>query len=80
MVLPDLPKEIYKKMEELRKNLDLGQWQFYILGIWAVNEMLGGDDGQAEPRSIEAAVGWLKEKFPKPAEQTFKPRWKGKKA
>lgn len=67
--IPNFPKEIYTKFQELRKGLDLTQQQCLILGILAICEIgkLSADpkndvaDGALSP--IEALVNEVKEKY-----------------
>ena len=70
MVLPDLPKDVYKHMESKRAEAGLTQWQYYIMGLYAIDEL--------NEAQHEKVLGYIKTGFEKPAIQTFKPRWKPK--
>ena len=64
--IPNFPKEIYTKFQELRKGLDLTQQQCLILGILAICELgslkLQPEFQQGQDR-IDKLVAEVKEKY-----------------
>jgi len=61
--IPNFPKEIYTKFQELRKGLDLTQQQCLILGILAICELGSSDEHKKVPESVENLVREVKEKY-----------------
>ncbi len=55
--LPNLPKPIWKKFQEIRKSLGLKQRQCLILGILAICEI-----GDENPEKVEKMANEIKEK------------------
>lgn len=62
--IPNFPKEIYSKFQELRKGLDLTQQQCLILGILAICEIGSQKGAQGDGQiAIEKLTAEVKEKY-----------------
>lgn len=61
MNMPDLPKDIYFALMDLKKDTGLTQWQLLILGVWATRHM-----SEVMPDTLRQAVDNVSIKYPKP--------------